>query len=293
MDRNELIRQKLIPLSKYWSMRLGFLDIINNTKYFIPLIDGRDDIGDDLKAMIRISHEWNEKKEINVGEGGALLRLLQFASWKFGLNKTFVREKTLKDREICNNPDIVNWKLPELLKLDNCTPQWASAAILTGNNEEIPDDYFLKMSKEALAHYSKIKETGGFCEVRYDETIMKQAIAFIELLKNGKMDFLPAQQDDYCFARAFNLIDREEGERRWHELKGHESNRLDEMEKQLENIENEYKIDSHDHRVIQAIAMLAFSCDEKISFAHPECVSKSWPQFWKFMDFVSANFGKL
>ncbi len=134
-DKYNLIANKLIPLSKYWSMRLGFLDILNNTQFFIPQIEKRKDIGDDLKVLIRISKEWQNKNEHNVGEAGALFRLLQFASWKFKLGKKFIKEKTLKERKICDNPHIMNWPITKLLELDNNTPQWASASILTGNKE--------------------------------------------------------------------------------------------------------------------------------------------------------------
>ena len=75
-DKYNLISKGFIPLSKYWSMRLGFLDIINDTKLFIPLIEEREDVGDDLKVLIRISKEWDNAKEHNVGEAGALYRVL-------------------------------------------------------------------------------------------------------------------------------------------------------------------------------------------------------------------------
>ncbi len=292
MIADELIKKEYIPISKYWSMRLGFLDILNNTKLFIPLIENRQDIGDDLKAMSRISHEWKDRKDINVGEGGALFRYLQFASWKYGLDKIFIKEKTLKNRQMCDNPKIVNWPINKLLELDNNTPQWASASILTGCTEKIPDDYFLNMSREALIHYNKAKNDNKSCEVKLDDTILRQAVAFVGLLKNGKIDYKPIQQDEYCFARAFGLIDRIEGEKRWPELRGHESNRLEEMEVMISKLNRNEEIDSKDHRVVQAMAMLAFSKHLDAKFAHPECVSKSWPQFWSFMDWVRLNFKK-
>ena len=282
-DKNDLIGKNLIPLAKYWSLRLGFLDIINDTHLFIPQIEDREDIGDDIKVMIQASKNWKVNNEINVGEAGFLFRLLQFASWKYGLGKRFIKEKTLKNRAICDNPEIVSWPISELLKLDDNTTQWASAAILTGNKEDAPDDYFLNLSKEALAHYEKVKEKNEVCELRFDDTILKQAEAFVEYLKTKKINFTPIQPDDYCFARAFNLITKEEGEKRWPELRSHESNRLEEMERQLVNLKNNEEIDSHDHRVVQAIAMLATSQKKKINFPHLECVSKSWPQFWDFL----------
>ncbi len=281
-----LTKEGLIPISKYWSMRLGFLDILNSTRLFIPLIENRDDTGDDLKAMVKISYEWKNKKEINVGEGGALFRYLQFASWKLGLGKTFIKEGTLKTRPVCHNPDIVNWPINKLLELDNHTPQWASVSILMGNKEKAPDDYFLNLSKEALKHYGHARKAGLACELRYDETILNQAVAFIGLLKNSTMEYTPIQQDEYCFARAFGLIDKIDGDKRWPELKGHESNRLEEMEDMLIKLNSNKEIDSRDHRVIQSLAMLAMFKEQKVAFTNPSCVSKSWPQFWKFLEWA-------
>lgn len=287
-----LIENGLIPISKYWSTRLGFLDILNNTKLFIPLIENREDTGDDLKALVKISHEWKNRKEINVGEGGALFRYLQFASWKLNLDKIFIKEKTLKDRQICDNPDIVNWSLKKLLTLDNNTPQWASVSILMGNKEKAPDDYFLNLSKEALRHYMNAKKTGTMCEMRYDETILNQAVTFVSLLMDRKIIYKPTQQDEYCFARAFGLVDKIEGEKRWPELRGHESDRLAEMDNMLEKLESGKEINSKDHRVVQAIAMLAVYKDKKTIFTNSSCVSKSWPQFWKFLEWTKNNYRK-
>ena len=160
---------------------------------------------------------------------------------------------------------------------------------MTGNKEKIPNDYFLKLSKEALAHYNKCRKEKCLCELRYDDTISTQAEAFIELFNTGKINFTPKQQDDYCFARAFNLIDKKEGEKRWADLKGHESNRLEEMEIQLKKLAVDKPISSKDHRVVQALAMLGIIQNKKPIFLHPECVSKSWPQFWEFLKFVNGS----
>jgi len=44
---------------------------------------------------------------------------------------------------------------------------------------------------------------------------------------------------------------------------------------------------SKDHRIVQALAMLALFDKKEIEFAFPESVNKSWPQFWKFLDYCS------
>ena len=77
----------------------------------------------------------------------------------------------------------------------------------------------------------------------------------------------------------------EEGEKRWPSLRGHESDRIAEMEEALQQKE----ITSRDHRVIQAIAMLK---RDKITIKYPDSVNKSWPQFWQVLGtvpFFAAN----
>ncbi len=64
-------------------------------------------------------------------------------------------------------------------------------------------------------------------------------------------------------------------------LRGHESNRLTEMEKALEEKEISYK----DHRVVQAVVMFHKG---NIMVKYPSCVKKSWPQFWRFI--MNASF---
>lgn len=99
------------------------------------------------------------------------------------------------------------------------------------------------------------------------------------------MNFTPEQAEDYCFARAFGLMTEKEGEEKFPSLRGHETNRILEMEKQLTNFNNGKEIDSKDHRVVQSIAMLALLKDQDIKFSFPDCVSKTWPQFWDFMEY--------
>lgn len=104
-----------------------------------------------------------------------------------------------------------------------------------------------------------------------------QAFAYINWRKNRKINFTPQQAEDYCFARAFGLITAEEGEKIWPSLRGHESDRINEMEQSL----NQDKITSTDHRIIQAVSMLK---GNSVKIKYPNAVNKSWPQFWRFLD---------
>src|SRR3989344_406940 len=130
---------KFIPLDKSWIIRMGVLDVLNDRPESISFLKSQKELSEDLKALYQAALEWPLKNKIHVGESGTLFRFLQFASWKYKLDKTFVKEGTLLNRKICDNPNIVNFSLKELLKLDNNTSQWASAAVLTGNTERLED----------------------------------------------------------------------------------------------------------------------------------------------------------
>jgi len=162
-----------------------------------------------------------------------------------------------------------------LLTLDNGTSQWASASIIMGNPERLKSSPFkLQVSYDAIEHWNASRAEGRSWDLRFDETILNQAMAYLRWLSGKDLDFIPEQAEDYCFARAFGIIDAKEGLERWPSLAGHESNRPIEMEEALQ----QEKVTSKDHRVVQAVAMLK----RDVEFKYPESVNKSWPQFWRF-----------
>ena len=272
---HKLIEQGYIPLDKSWIIRMGVLDLINDNDKTVKFLEGQENLGDDLKALLRALKSWGGS-EVDVGESGTLYRFLKFASWKLGLNKKFILRGTLVGRDICDNPEIVNWPLKKLLELDNRTSQWASAAVLFGNKEVIENPPFkLGLSYEAVKAWNKDWKP------RYDRTILKQAITFLKLLKGKKnVGFILKQAESYCFARVFGFANKEIGEKLFPNLHGHESDRILEMEEQLKSS----KISSKDHRVVQAIAMYQKLNGKSNDILYPSCVSKSWPQFWKFLE---------
>ena len=275
----------LLPLDKYWHIRMGVLDLLNGKRDTVDFLREQPDLGEDLRALLSAGERWPTEKEISVGEAGTLYRFLRFAAWKLGLDKTFIREGTLRSRPMCDDPSIVSWPQRQLLTLDHSTSQWASAAALLGDAERLPDAPFhLKVTYEAIDHWNDRLTRNERWEPRRDETIRKQAEAFLGVLGGSEVRFIPEQPDDYCFARAFNLVTPEEGEHRWPMLRGHESDRIAEMEKALGELERSEPISSRDHRVVQAVAMLGATRGKSVSTTHPDCVAKTWPQFWKFLN---------
>jgi len=251
-----LIKQGYIPLDKSWTIRMGVLDLLNGYKDTIRFLEQQKELSDDLQALFRASIAWKSEKPIDVGESATLYRFFRFVSWKLNLKKEFILQGTLRDRKICDNPKIVNYSQEELLKLDNGTSQWASASVLLGDMGRLDNPpYKLRLTYRAVEHWENQRAKGLCWEPRYDETILRQAEAFLELLKTEKMSFVPRQVEDYCFARAFELVTKKGGEIRWPSLRGHESNRIEEMERMLNYADQGIEIVSIDHRVVQAIAM--------------------------------------
>ena len=269
-----------IPLDKSWMIRMGFLDMLNGYRDILDCLDAQDSTGDDLGALRGVVEGWATDNDIDVGESGTLYRFVRFALWKQNSDRKIIQRGTLRNRKICDNREIVNWKLKELLTLDNGTSQWASASVLMGNKERIENPpYKLGVTYGAKEHWKWERKSGRCWRPKYDETIEKQAMAYIDYLKTGKMVFNVNQPEDYCFARAFDLITMQEGEKRWPHMIHHESSRFKETERALE-LAKKGIVDSKDHRVVQAIVM---KYDGKIKVIHKDAVNKSWPLFWEFM----------
>lgn len=279
-----------IPLDKSWIIRMGVLDLLHGSTRINSFLVKQKNLSDDLKALKRAARDWPRKKVIDVGESGTLYRFLQYISWKEKLNKKFIVRGTLRKRKVANNPAIVKLSISQLLKLNHGTSQWASAAVLCGakiNGTRVSAK--LALTREAVQYWNACRRAKKPWQSRYDETIFRQAKTFLDILTGVRPQFVPHHSEDYCFARAFRYITPHEGTRRWPSLQGHESNRIVEMEKQLTRARAGQPVTSHDHRVVQSIAMAWQAKGKRVKFSHPKCVNKSWPQFWKFFKKVNAS----
>ncbi len=288
MNINDL--KKFIPQDKSWLTRVGVLDIINGYSDIEKFIEQQKDTNEDILAIRNASQDWRSNRKIRVGESATLYRLLKFASWKGNLHKTFIKEGSLNDRKITNDPKIVRFSQNQLLRLDNETTQWATAAVICGDKERLSNPPLkLKETYDAVEHWYMRRKMGKCWEPKYDVTIERQVNAFLSLIENKETDYRPLCSDDYCFARVFNFINKENGAKFWPSLIGHETNRIEEMEKAIKEAEESNHVSSKDHRVIQALAMWGVVNNRKIVFLNPNGVNKSWPQFWDFLVLVKRN----
>jgi hypothetical protein len=282
---------RFIPLDKSWIIRMGVLDLIHHKKDTIVFLQQQRDLPQDLKSLLQASLDWEADRMVYVGESGTLYRFLLFSTWMANKPRVFVCDGTLRERAISLDPSIVTYPIAKLLELDNGTSQWASAAVLwRGGEEKVKNPpYKLRLTYEAKEHWEECQRKGVAWEPRLDITIHTQARAFCGMWKSSHMQFSPQQAEDYCFARAFGCITPEEGLNRWPALVGHESNRIEAMEKSILQFENHEWITSSDHRVIQAMGMLAVTHRRGLQIANYQCVEKSWPLFWEFVYAVVKN----
>lgn len=289
--RQPTIDSSHIPWDKSWIIRMGLLDLIHGRTQIAEFLQiEHANLSDDLLALERTLESWDNDQPIDVGESGTLYRLLQFTAWKQGTHRQFIKHGTLRDRPIASDPSIVHKSQETLLSLDNQTSQWASAAALNGDTERVAHPpYKLALTYLAIDHWRAQINRGHNWIPRRDETIRAQADAFVQAREGKPLTFSPQQAEDYCFARAFKLMAPDEGKRRWPALVGHESNRIKEMETQLQQANSGKPITSRDHRVVQAIAMFGAIANDPLDFMCPECVRKSWPQFWRFLEEYSAS----
>jgi len=279
---------KYIPLDKSWLIRMGVLDLTHGYQDIGKFLANQENLGDDLIALKRVAEKWDTEEPLNVGESGTLYRFVQFYFWKNKIDREIIKEGSLLERGACNNPGIINWTLEKLLDLDGGTTQWASASIINGSTEKITVPRYknkLQLSYDAVEHWNSQRNDNLCWEPKYDRTIEKQAIAFINYLKTGKIYFSINHSEDYCFGRAFELINKEIGENIFPQIRRHESDRLQEMEEALEDAVNYRQVFSEDHRVIQAVVMKSLGSKNKINVLNPQSVNKSWPQFWNFIEY--------
>jgi len=285
-----LINQGYIALDKSWIIRMGILDLINSKKDISRFLDNEQNLGGDLKALKRIIALWNDtSKPLDVGESGTIYRFVKFYTWKNKINREIKISDTLINRAkrgaICDNPEIVNFSPEELLKLDSQTSQWATMAFLLGDRRKVKNPPFkLQVTYDAVEHWEQQRKKGESWIPRVDPTLLNQALAFLRKISGKELIFNPEQAEDYCFARAFDVLTQEQGKQLYPSLEGHETPRFEEMEKSLNEAKSGKIVSSEDHRVVQAIAMRYFLKGfGRSNFANPDCVNKTWPRFWDFL----------
>ncbi len=282
-----------LPFDKTYLRALLSLDRLHGfTDSYDILLPYAHQVSQDNWEYIDMLDQFDCTETVRVGEGGAGYRSGLYLSYLEQKPKRFKKARSLKSRPIYEEADMITLPWSEILSLDNYTSQYASARLIWEEDVEAPEllqqNYKLRVVTDAIKHWYLRREKGEPWQPRADTTIARQVTSYLEMLDTNLVDeyFYMEQAEDYCFARVYGLTTPEEGLRRFPALIGHESNRIKAVEeaiKQADRPKNEgVLVDSNDHRIVMAIAMrYGFSKDR---FANPDCVTKSFPLFWEFLD---------
>jgi hypothetical protein len=292
---------KFIPRCKSWAERMAILDATrgyarNSAKIFK---EHEHELSDDLISVKNCVDVWDTDKPLNVGEAGTWYRLVWFYHTKNNIKREIIREGTLKTREVCTNPEIVDgkkWPPERLLTLDNGTTQLATAAYLMGDERKVQDTQYytpkyekLHMTYESVPYWEEKNKNNEPWEMRKDKTIERQIRAYLQYLKTGKMEFVPRHSEDYCFAKIFNAMDSEQ-EKSFTSVKTHESDRT-KIGEAIEEAEKYHKTSSKDHRIITNLVLDYLAKGIDLHIEHPEHISKAWPshQFYGLVGYIITS----
>lgn len=267
--------EAILPISKSWAIRMIFLDMLyggsSNYSVIRSLEKERDILANDIKCALDCAKTYiNSETIYDVRDSGTVCRFLIYLldGQKYRLKKGI----QLAKRKILSPRNISQMSIEKLLSLGST--QYASAALLKGVKpiKSLPQK--CQLSLEARKTYFQNK---GKWIPKKDEAITRQIKHF---QKGGK--FVPQLAEDYCYARAFDLITKEQGQKKWPELENHECNRLIVMEEALKDLNK--SVDVHDdHRVVMAIALKQKSLGLPVRVNNKKCVAKSWPEFWEWL----------
>lgn len=302
---NEEFR-KYIPLDKSFIIRVVLLDLTrgyreDSVRFFknnkMPLSDDIITVG----GIVRDWPAWKFWKDFDGRDSASATRHLQFYLWQTGSRRKIRKNEGLQKRNLTNNPDIVNWPIKELMKLEYGTSQWASAAALFRDKEKVLEEmrdveevpFKLDLTVHTRNYWEGNEASGWGWEPRLDMTIARQMKAYVEFLKYGGAHFKCRQSEDVPFAAILCDYDLEKAKDEYPSLKGHESDRIPEIRKTIKQLEQGLCVDSKDHRIISAAAMRQSLYGKSISVKYPEYISKAWPveQFLGFMNYCRKTYG--
>lgn len=287
--------RELNPLDKTYTRVMLALDFKHGFTGSHQILEASEfDLPDDTATFLRALDDYAQERPVRVGEGGANYRTMLYLSYLEGRDTEFVKEGSLIDRNIIEDPNIITLSNEELLELNDGTTQYLIARMIWDDTllvspALIEKEYKLRVAAQAINDWHQAREVGEQWRPRVDETIARQAEAYRRFAQTGVKDseFEMWQPEDYCFAKAYEYTNAKDAEDMWPRLRHHESDRIEAMElaiQQAVNSKEKELITVNDHRVVQAIAMRYGLSRER--FKHPDCVTKSWPRFWEFIEEV-------
>lgn len=270
--------EALQPLEKSWYANLGLADLIVGNDRTVRSLDAYPKpLPHDVLHMRESSRLiLAGEKDIPVGEGGACARKLTFASAIFGWGLRLHKAGSLKDRPDEFTPDMVQWSLKDLGTVNKDSSQLASASVMCGNVEPIPDNaaYHLKLAHEAREHWQNYPSDKPW-DIKLDRTIRRHSVAYVGWLATGIFNLEMIQPEDYAIGRVFQVATPQDAiNLGWSSLEGHESSRLVSVDEAIAQATAGEEVTLIDHRPLQALRM---RYGYGVRFANIQAISKSWP----------------
>lgn len=284
----ELIRLRLGPIDKTDLIDKGMLDLVHGrAQDTIDLVNSypREKIGDDIYYLGVSLQDLLDGRPLHINESAKLKRSYKMYGWKTGAKIEFIEEGSLKNRKICDNPEIANWSQRELLNIPRDeTTQFASMAVIMGDRERLLDaPYKLKVAYDAVDHWEKRRAMNLMWVPMYDQTILSELVSNIEKLKYGKTNFRYVHSENYMRARCLGIMGPKDAEKK---LQNQESPRIDETEKMIEEVYSGKEITSKDHRVVFNGVFLQLENGMEVKVRYKSAVNKTFPQFWKYVSYA-------
>ena len=257
--------QARMPWDKSLIIRFVFLDLIHGIpERSIKWLEAHyDELGDDLRALLQTLKQYLAGEDLDVGESDTLrvfwLKYLEHV----GQSRKIIVHGTLKLRD------------PE----DRESSKWDSIAVLLGEQSTSSDPH-VALTYRALEEWQQATKRGEMWPAIKDENITEMMDSWL----NGT-ELVLDNSEKGCHAVAHGMITPKEMLRRWPKSVNHESNRPKAMRSALRRTRLRrlfpwIKIKSDDHRVVMAMATLGLPRE---AFSNPDCVAKTWPQFWQFL----------
>lgn len=261
--------QRRLPWHKSLIIRFAFLDLIHRVpeRSIKWLEDHYDELGDDLRALLRTLKQFLAGEDLDVGESDTLRVFWIKYLEHIGDTRRIIVQGTLRYRD----PN------------DRRSSKWASIAMLLGERPAITDPH-IGLTYRALCEWEQSYERGEMWPAYQDEIITE----CFESFADGKPLRLNNSEKG-CQAVALGQISWREMRRKWPKSTNHESNRPKAMRQalwryRLRKVLPWIKIISDDHRVVMAMAMLDVPRE---AFSNPDCVTKSTPYFWEIMSLIA------
>lgn len=278
----------IIPYDKYWILQMGILDMINDKDSIFIFLENNQNITEELKNFKITYLDWTFNKNIvYVGYSNYIYYVLIYIIYKKNLNIELFTDDNIKkinDNEIKKILDFSQNNLIDLGEKDIYYIYFASALILLGDEERLDSPpLFIKKTYKIVDEWNKSYNMDENWDLKYDPIIEHQFNYLKKYNSNNHISFIPKYSEDFFYYSILrdNLKIKKNSYNCFNKIK---QNLL--LLKEIKDTLYQYKTDktilSKNDRIIQAIVIKSILEKKNIKVKYPNCVQKSWNNFWNY-----------